>query len=133
MHRIVRETVRELAREYRDAAPEDKAAVARNAADAMAMAGLDQAESVELWYEVVWELAARRRLPTSPWGESSCERCGERAVGTICSTFNTEQICLVCKSKETRHPEYARARAKEEEAVRAGNYNFPGVGKPSDL
>ena len=62
-----------------------------------------------------------------------CERCEAETVGSTCSTFNTEQICMDCKDKETRHPAYERARAAEAAAVRLGNYNFPGVGKPADL
>jgi len=62
-----------------------------------------------------------------------CDRCGKETQATIMSTFNTEMICLECKAKERAHPDYERARAAEARAVRAGDYNFPGVGKPSDL
>lgn len=62
-----------------------------------------------------------------------CERC--RAITGVFtgSWFNTQQICLACAEKERAHPDYERARAAENEAVRAGNYNFPGVGLPADL
>jgi hypothetical protein len=49
------------------------------------------------------------------------------------STFNTELICMPCQTKERAHPEYKRAVDAELSAVRAGNYNFPGTGKPKDL
>jgi hypothetical protein len=38
-----------------------------------------------------------------------------------------------CKAIEQQHPEYETARRIETEAVRNGNYNFPGVGLPDDL
>lgn len=133
MQRTVRDKVRELAEAYRDAAPEEKRGVAQQAADLMADAGLDQADSVELWYEVVWELVEPRWRSASPRGESGCDRCGQPAIGTICSTFNTEQICMACKSQETRHPEYEAACRAEHEAVEHGEFNFPGIGKPADL
>lgn len=62
-----------------------------------------------------------------------CDRCRATASISTCSRFNTEQICMDCDEKETRHPDYERARAAEESAVRRGDYNFPGIGKPADL
>jgi hypothetical protein len=47
--------------------------------------------------------------------------------------FNTEQICLDCKEREEQHPRYEEARRAEAEAVRRGELNFPGIGKPEDL
>jgi hypothetical protein len=49
------------------------------------------------------------------------------------SRFNTETICTDCETKEKAHPKYAEARRIEHEHVVRGNYNFPGIGKPSDL
>ena len=66
-------------------------------------------------------------------GEMKCERCGVETTTTICSMFNTQQICMVCKEKERRHPKYPEAREIERQAVLRGDYNFPGIGKPSDL
>lgn len=62
-----------------------------------------------------------------------CERCGKETTTTICSMFNTEMICMDCKSKERNHPKYAEAREAERQAVLSGNYNFQGIGKPNDL
>lgn len=62
-----------------------------------------------------------------------CDRCFEDTLSTIMSKFNTDVICMECKRKEREHPDYARADKVEVEAVRRGDYNFPGVGKPSDL
>lgn len=63
----------------------------------------------------------------------NCERCGKEGLATIMSIFNTDLICLECKGKEKQHPKYEEARAAEEAAVKRGDYNFPGIGKPDDL
>lgn len=63
-----------------------------------------------------------------------CERCGKR--NPICLTmsrFNTQMICNACNEKEIKHPKYEEARKAELEAVKKGNYNFVGIGKPEDL
>jgi hypothetical protein len=52
---------------------------------------------------------------------------------TIMSMFNTDVICMGCKDKEERHPDYEAAREAESRAVRRGDYNHPGVGKPDNL
>jgi hypothetical protein len=38
-----------------------------------------------------------------------------------------------CLKKEQNHPKYKEASDAEMNAVRGGNYNFAGIGKPSDL
>jgi hypothetical protein len=40
---------------------------------------------------------------------------------------------MECLEKEEKHPKYKEAAAAELRAVQAGNYNFPGIGKPADL
>lgn len=62
-----------------------------------------------------------------------CGRCRKGTNMTTCSFFNTEMICPACEEKEMAHPDYKKAKEAEAEAVRSGNYNFPGIGKPSDL
>jgi len=42
-------------------------------------------------------------------------------------------ICEACDIKEHNHSDFERARKAEFEENVNGNYNFPGVGKPSDL
>jgi hypothetical protein len=42
-------------------------------------------------------------------------------------------LCLDCKKKEEAHPAYERARKAEQDAVRRGDRNFPGIGLPPDL
>ena len=49
------------------------------------------------------------------------------------SCFNTQLCCVECLLKERAHPEFPRAVAAEEAAVRNGDMNFPGIGLPEDL
>ena len=59
-----------------------------------------------------------------------CGRCGvETSIHTM-SKFNTDELCLLCEEQEREHPDYGYACVIEEAAVKAGNYNFPGVGWP---
>ena len=62
-----------------------------------------------------------------------CERCGHETNSTICSMFNTENICMRCKEKESQHPLYQQARETVLAAVQSGDYNYPGIGLPVDL
>lgn len=62
-----------------------------------------------------------------------CARCDLKTAVTIMSKFNTQVICLDCKEREERHPAYPEADRAETEAVRQGNYNFPGIGLPPEL
>jgi hypothetical protein len=62
-----------------------------------------------------------------------CDRCGKQTTATIMSYFNTDILCEVCSGKERTHPKFEVAQAEEERQVRAGNYNFAGVGRPKDL
>lgn len=62
-----------------------------------------------------------------------CHRCGEKSFSFIGSMFNDELLCTKCEDKEKAHPKYEAAREAENAAVKAGNYNFPGIGKPEDL
>jgi len=62
-----------------------------------------------------------------------CPRCRRFTDVTLMSTFNTDLLCLDCKDREERHPDYEAARKAEAEAARRGVFDFPGVGKPADL
>jgi len=64
---------------------------------------------------------------------STCARCGAKNGPTTMSRFNTDILCMDCLSKEKAHPKYPEAAKAELEAVQRGDYNFPGIGKPSDL
>lgn len=62
-----------------------------------------------------------------------CERCGEKTSSMIVSMFSEEWICMSCKEKERKHPDYKKANDADIEQIKAGNYNFKGIGKPEDL
>ena len=62
-----------------------------------------------------------------------CERCGQETISQSMSFFNTDMCCSDCLEKEKKHPKYQEARDAEEAAVRRGETNFPGIGKPADL
>lgn len=62
--------------------------------------------------------------------KKNCDRCSEKLdFGRIMSMFNEDCICLECKEKETKDPRYKKARDREHEEVKKGNYNFKGIGK----
>lgn len=64
---------------------------------------------------------------------SVCDRCGRSTNITIMSMFSTETICGPCSDREQKHPLYEEARRVEGEAVRRGDFYFPGIGTPLDL
>lgn len=67
------------------------------------------------------------------FNKKHCDRCGKRLDARIPSMFNMDTLCLDCKKKEEAHPAYERARKAEQDAVRRGDRNFPGIGLPLDL
>jgi predicted amidophosphoribosyltransferase len=62
-----------------------------------------------------------------------CDRCKAKAKFFKMSFFNTDMLCSVCLKKEQTHSEYKRAVEVELEQVKAGNYNYEGIGLPNDL
>ena len=64
---------------------------------------------------------------------SNCVRCTVKPVSTTMSRFNTDIICGDCETKERAHPRYQEAADAELAAVKRGNYNYPGIGKPENL
>jgi hypothetical protein len=66
--------------------------------------------------------------------KTKCDRCGEDNGGmSIMSYFNTDDLCMDCEKKEKAHPEFEEALEADQRAVKAGNFNFAGIGKPADL
>lgn len=57
-----------------------------------------------------------------------CDRCLKEANSFIMSMFNTQLICMECKSEEKKHPRYKEASDRELEEIKKGNYNFEGIG-----
>lgn len=62
-----------------------------------------------------------------------CSRCNKETDKFTMSMFNEDMICMDCKEKERNHKDYDKARQADYEQIRQGNYNFQGIGKPSDL
>ncbi len=58
----------------------------------------------------------------------NCQRCKRETREFTCSMFNTQSICMVCQHLEQQRPDYQLARDADEAAVKAGNYNFEGIG-----
>ena len=67
--------------------------------------------------------------------KTNCDRCGISLSGVAwrVSYFNTDVCCPDCLKREQQHPDYQKAKEAELEAVRRGDYNFEGIGKPVDL
>lgn len=49
------------------------------------------------------------------------------------SCFNRNFICGACAEREQAHPLFPVAKAAEAAAVKAGDFNFAGIGCPPDL
>jgi hypothetical protein len=61
-----------------------------------------------------------------------CDRCTSPMRVSIMSKLNKDILCMACKEDEKALPSYEAGAVAELEAVRQGNYNFPGVGFTSD-
>lgn len=58
----------------------------------------------------------------------NCHRCRKETSVTIMSMFSTQIICMDCSDKERQSVRFQEAREADERAIRAGNYNFKGIG-----
>jgi len=62
------------------------------------------------------------------FSQKHCDRCGGSLEGgRIMSMFNEQCICMGCKEKETKDPEYKRAIEADHEEIRKGNFNYKGI------
>lgn len=43
------------------------------------------------------------------------------------SMYNTDCICMVCKEKESKRPDYSEAVKADHEEMKKGNYNYKGI------
>ena len=63
--------------------------------------------------------------------QRNCDRCHNPLThGRIMSKFNEDCICMECSAKERELPEYHEADQAEIEAIKRGDWNFPGIGYP---
>lgn len=66
--------------------------------------------------------------------KTNCDRCYKDTGGvTTMSYFNDDTICMECDDKERVHPKFKEALEADQRAIKSGNFNFPGIGKPADL
>ncbi len=62
--------------------------------------------------------------------QKNCDRCGRSLKeGRIMSMFNQDCLCLDCKEKERKDKDYRLAEEADREAIKKGNFNFPGIRK----
>ena len=57
-----------------------------------------------------------------------CDRCGKESDIHILSMFSADELCIDCKEAEKLRPDYKDAVAADENAIRGGDMNFPGIG-----
>jgi len=62
-----------------------------------------------------------------------CQRCKQGTNITQMSFFNNQMCCSRCIEIERAHPAFQAARDAELQAIKNGDFNFPGVGLPHDL
>ena len=61
--------------------------------------------------------------------QTTCDRCGgSLESGRIMSMFNSDCLCMKCKEAEQQRPDYKAAVDADHKAIKAGNYNFKGIG-----
>ena len=62
------------------------------------------------------------------FAQTTCDRCGGSLdEGRILSMFNQQTLCLLCKEKERKRPDYAQAVEADHEQIRKGNFNYKGI------
>ena len=62
------------------------------------------------------------------FSKTRCDRCGAPLTVRIMSMFNEDVICMECKKKERKRPDYSEAVKADNAAIRRGDRNFPGIG-----
>jgi len=58
-----------------------------------------------------------------------CQQCFDKTNTHIMSMYSTRLICLKCKDQETTRDDYKEAVDADVTAIKAGNFNFKGIGK----
>ncbi len=60
--------------------------------------------------------------------QKNCDRCGKSLEGgRIMSMFNEDCICMDCKDKERKDPDYGKAVQADIDEIKRGNYNYKGI------
>ena len=60
--------------------------------------------------------------------KTKCDRCGGPLTVRIMSMFNEDVICMDCKEKERKRPDYREAVEADHAEIKKGNFNFKGIG-----
>ena len=62
------------------------------------------------------------------FSQKYCDRC-KRSLkgGRIMSMFSEDVLCMSCKDKETKDPEYKKAVEADHEEIKKGNFNYKGI------
>ena len=74
----------------------------------------------------------KHRLKFRRTNPVQCPRCDKETNITIVSMFNMQEICMACKDAEVLRPDYTAAVKADEAAIKAGDYNFKGIGLNAD-
>ncbi len=62
------------------------------------------------------------------FSQKHCDRCkGNLKGGRIMSMFSEDVLCMTCKDKETKDPEYKKAVEADHEEIKKGNFNYKGI------
>lgn len=63
-----------------------------------------------------------------------CDKC-HNPIGKIrkMSMYNTDCLCEACIKAEQRRSDYKLAQDADIEAIRNGNYNYPGIGYKEEI
>ncbi len=63
-----------------------------------------------------------------------CDRCHQLLNGIRTqSMYNNDVLCMSCKDKETQRSDYPDAVQADVDAIKHGDYNFPGIGLSESL
>ena len=69
-----------------------------------------------------------KKAPDNFFTQKTCDCCGgSLAGGRIMSMFNEDCLCMSCKEKETKEPDYDKAVKADHEEIKKGNYNYKGI------
>ena len=57
-----------------------------------------------------------------------CDRCHAKLTARIMSMYNDDVICMECQEKEAQCSDYQDAVQADRDAIKRGDYSFPGIG-----
>ena len=58
-----------------------------------------------------------------------CQECYKESSSHTMSMYSTLLICMECKNEEMERTDYQKAVKADVAAIKAGDFNFRGVGK----